>query len=196
MSIKPGCRPGLVIEGEFWFSAESAGMETITDRYNLFVEIPENFPKELPRVTERDYRIPRTASFHINRDGTLCLGSPLRLLWMLSQKPSLPGFASECLVPYLYAMSHKLKFGGRFLFGELAHESTGVLADYADLFSLHSTDAARRTLELLHMKKRKANKLPCPCGCRRRLGKCEFNWTIREFRRLLNPAGVQRVRIM
>jgi hypothetical protein len=189
MSIKPGVNPGLVIEGRFWFSAESEGRDSITDSYDLRLEVPEYFPGGIPRVTERDFRIPRTPSFHVNSDGTLCLGSPLRLLWKISQKPSLAGFASECLVPYLYAISHKLKLGGKFPFSELEHGTAGELADYADLFCLDSTAAARRTLEILRMKKRKANKLPCPCGCRKRLGKCEFNWTIRKFRGLLNGSG-------
>jgi hypothetical protein len=186
MGIKPGLKLGTVLRGIFWFSAESEGRETITDRYNLLLKIPELFPRALPTVTELDFRIPRSPSFHVNADGTLCLGSPLRLLWKLSQKPSLPGFASECIVPYLYGISHKLKFGGALPFSELEHGSPGELADYADLFSLGSTDAAKRALELLRMKKSRANKLPCPCGCGRRVGKCEFNWTLRKFRRLLN----------
>ncbi len=185
MTIEPGSKPGLVIDGNFWFSAEPAGRELITDSYHLRLEIPERFPRELPLVTERGYRIPRTLNYHVNSDGTLCLGSPLRLLWNLAQNPSLPGFAAESIVPYLYAVSHKLKHGGKFPFSELDHGTAGELADYADLFGLASPDAARRAYELLRMKKRRANKLPCPCGCRSRLGKCEFNWTIRKFRRLL-----------
>jgi hypothetical protein len=188
MSIKPGSKPGLVIEGKFCFSAESPGCKRITDNYELVLEIPERFPKEVPRATECGYRIPRTLAFHVNADGSLCLGSPLRLLLKLAEYPSLPGFASKCLVPYLYAISHKLKYGGKLLFGELGHGAPGELADYADLFGLQSPDAARRAWELLRMKKRIANKRRCPCGCGRRLGKCDFNWTIRKFRRLLNRA--------
>lgn len=186
MSIKPGSKPGLVIDGKFWFSAEPVGLETITDSYYLLLEIPEAFPRALPLVTECDYKIPRTPYYHVNSDATLCLGSPLRLLWKLAQKPSLTGFGTECLVPYLYAISHKLKHGGKLPFSELTHGIAGELADYADLFRLASPEAARRAYELVYMKKRKANKFPCPCGCGRRLGRCEFNWTIRNFRRLLN----------
>jgi hypothetical protein len=40
-----------------------------------------------------------------------------------------PGFASEQLVLYVFAMCHKPKFGGTFPFGELAHESPGELVD-------------------------------------------------------------------
>jgi len=185
MRIRPWSKPGLVIEGRFWFSAESAGKESINDSYDLLLEVPEAFPTVLPRVTERDYRIPRMPSYHVNSDGTLCLGSPLRLLAKLSQKPSLPGFAAECLVPYLYAISYKLKHGGKLPFSELDHGTRGELADYAELFRLDSPEAARRAYELIRMKKRKANKLPCPCGCGRRLGKCDFNRTIRKFRGLL-----------
>jgi hypothetical protein len=181
MSIKPGSKPGLVIEGIYWFSAEPVGREMITDSYRLLLEIPETFPKALPRVTESAYRIPSTPNYHVNSDGTLCLGSPLRLLWKLAQKPSLPGFAADCPVPFLYAMSHKLNHGGKLPFSELDHGTPGELADYADLFGPGSPEAALRAYEVLDMKKRKANKMPCPCGCGKRLGKCGFNWTIRKF---------------
>jgi len=194
MNIKLGSKPGLVIEGKFCFSAESADRERITDSYELALEIPERFPKAVPRVTECAYRIPRTPAFHVNADGSLCLGSPLRLLLKVTEHASLPGFAATCLVPYLYGISHKFKHGGKLPFGELDHGPQGKFADYADLFGLEGPNAARRAWELLCMKKRIANKQPCPCGCGRRLGKCEFNWTIRKFRRLQHSAGAPRRR--
>lgn len=191
MCIRPGSRPGLVIGGKFWFSAKAPGRETIMDSFELVLEIPEAFPKAVPRVRESGYRIPRIAAFHVNGDGSLCLGSRLRLLLKLAEHPSLPGFAAECLVPYLYAISHKLKYGGKLPFGELDHGTPGELADYADLFSLASPEAARRAWVLLHMKKRLANKRPCPCDCGGRLGRCEFNRTVRKFRSLLKRAHLK-----
>lgn len=186
MRIKPGPKPGLTIKGKFWFFAKAAGRESIRDTYELVLEVPERFPKALPRVTEYGHRIPRTAAFHVNGDGSLCLGSDLRLRLQLAEHPSLPAFCSVCLVPYLYAISHKLKYGGKLPFGELDHGTPGELADYANLFGLVSPAAAQWAVELLRMKKRLANKRPCPCGCGRRLGGCKFNRTIRRFRGILN----------
>lgn len=70
------------------------------------------------------------------------------------------------------------------LFGELAHGTPGELADYTNLFGLTTPAQAMRALRVLGMKKRRANKLPCPCGCNKRLGKCRFNVRIAEFRKL------------
>ena len=143
------------------------------------------FPKALPRVTETGGKIPRTPEYHVNQtDHTFCLGSPLSLLLKLSKKPTLDGFAENCLVPYLFAVSRKLLQGGDFTFGELAHGSLGEIADYTDLFGLQTADQVMRTIRYLGMKKRRANKLLCPCECGRRLGACSFNRRVRGFRQL------------
>jgi hypothetical protein len=80
----------------------------------------------------------------------------------LSRKPTLPGFAELCLVPYLFAMSHKLRVGGPFPFDELQHGTKGILIDYADLFGLKTPEQARYALQLLGMKKRRAKQVGHP----------------------------------
>lgn len=187
MTIKPAQTAGLILGGMFSFRAEPKDRPEIIDEYRLRIQVPPAFPKEVPIVVELDGKIPRTKDFHVNYDATLCLGSPLRLVWNLSRRPSIGGFAAVCLVPYLYAISHKLKFGGPLPFDELPHGSSGVLADYADLFGLGSPEQAERVLRLLAMEKRIASKQPCPCGCRKRLGKCSFNRTIKAFRSIATP---------
>ena len=138
----------------------------------------------MPAVTETGARIPRDGHHHVNPDGTLCLGSPLRLLLKLSKTPTLPGFVEGCVVPYFYAMSHKLLFGGPFVFNELDHGAPGALNDYMDLFGLKQPQQARAAWLLLAMKERQANKHPCPCGCGKRVGRCRFNDRLRGFRQL------------
>src|ERR1051326_5548167 len=96
-------------------------------------------------------------------------GSPLRLMLELSRRPTLTGFAEECLIPYLFAISHKLRFGGPLPFDELQHGTPGILSDYRELFGLETPGQAQHALTLLGMKKRRANKLPCPCACGKRL---------------------------
>jgi len=184
MTIRPIVGSGLLIQGLFSFSAQSPGCAQITDSYHLRLDVPATFPSHFPKVTELDNKIPRTEDYHINPDGTLCLGSPLRLLCIMSKRPTLLGFASDCLVPYLYAISHKLNRGGALLFGELAHGKPGELQDYSDLFSLKRPDQVQRAIRLLGMKKSLANKQPCPCDCGRRLGECRFNRRIGRFRKL------------
>lgn len=185
MSVRPARGVHLRLRGRFGFSAAHAGVGEIEDSFALQIDVPSLFPRELPKVTETEGRIPRTGGYHVNQgDGTLCLGSPLSLLLRLAKRPTLSGFAANCLVPYLFAISHKLNSGGPLPFGELAHGSKGMLADYAQLLGLKQPEQAKAALRLLGMKKRRANKLPCPCGCGLRLGRCKFNFRLREFRGL------------
>lgn len=185
MVVKPATTDGIHLRGEFAFSATSAGNGHITDKFDLEIQLPQDFPDALPLVTETGGRIPRHPNHHVNSDGTLCLGSPLRLMVKLSAKRTLLGFAEDCIIPYLFAISHKLRFGGPLPFDELKHGMPGVLEDYADLFGLKTTEQARQAWSLLGMKKRRANKYPCPCGCGKRLGQCRFNGKIKLFRKIV-----------
>lgn len=185
MGLRPRKGKPPVLCGRFEFAAEHPSGITIRDAFELEIEIPDGFPNEVPTVREAGSRIPRNGLFHINSgDDTLCLGSPLSLLLALASEPSIDGFATRCIIPYLFTVSHKLSHGGPFLFGELDHGSAGELDDYVNLFGLKTRGQAIETLEVLGLKKRLANKRPCPCGCGVRLGRCKFNLVIRRFRDL------------
>lgn len=190
MRAKPSPGADLLLEGLFSFRVE--GPKEITDNYRLRINVPELFPADLPTVTELEFKIPRHGSYHVNPDASLCLGSPIRILQKLSSRPSLVGFAESCLVPYLFAISHKLRFGGDLHFGELAHGKHGMLDDYIEMFGLKTRSEAEAAVRLLAMKRRLANKQECPCGCRRRVGKCHFNWTLRRFRRLASQSWFRK----
>lgn len=183
MVASPATEAGLTLKGEFEFSASRSGLPSIMDCYALEIVVPTGFPIEVPSVTEIGGKIPRDGKHHVNPDNTLCLGSPLRLRWKLSRAPTLIGFSEDCLVPYLYSISHKLQHG-TFPFGELAHGEPGVVADYLDLFELANRDQVLHALDLLGKKKRFANKQSCPCGCGKRLGVCSYRLTMIELRKL------------
>ena len=185
MAIRPSAGHDLRLKGSFEFAAHHAKGGDIQDSFALEIIVPSGFPRELPRVTETGGRIPRTGEYHVNpTDSTLCLGSPLSLLLKLSKKPSLEGFAESCLVPYLFAIAHKLRNGGPLPFGELDHGVDGLFADYLQLFGLRTREQLIYAFRLLGMKKRRANKLPCPCGCGIRLGRCKYNFRLRTFRKV------------
>ncbi len=184
MALRPAGGGALNLVGTLRFSATSDKYPTITDAFQLRISVPPAFPRELPQVFETGGRIPKGGDYHVNPDDSLCLGSRLRLLWKLSKAPSFLGYAENCIVPYLFAVSHKLTHGGPLPFGELAHGQPGELADCAELFSVKSANQVQMVIRYLGMKKRRANKLACPCQCGRRLGKCHFNQRLREFRNI------------
>ena len=156
------------ISGTIVFDAHAAGCETIHDTYDVELTVPLAFPRLLPTVIELGGRISKR--FHTNPDRTLCLGSETRLKLLVAQEPTLPGFVERILIPFLYSHSFYERYG-RLPFGELSHGSPGLLQDFADLFGVSET-AALAMVRLATLKKRHANKSPCPCGSGYRVGKC------------------------
>lgn len=192
MSLQPSAGGMIVLEGDFGFSAVYEGQPQIEDRYSLRIVVPQKFPNELPEVSEVGNRIPRQVDFHVNSDGTLCLGSALSLMLRLQEQPNLTAFVTRCVVPYLYAMSLKLDHGVDFVFGELEHGTKGLVDDYRILFGLQEEAQLLLALKCLVLKKRIANKRSCPCGCGKRLGKCRFNAKIRHFRQVFPKAWLRK----
>ena len=183
-SLAPSRSKDVILKGRFAFQASSKNGPEIIDSFELIIIVPTSFPRELPKVTEIANRIPRDGNHHVNPDVTLCLGSPLRLLSLISGNPDIICFAEKCLVPFLYAVSNKLERGGDFIFKELDHGTPGIIDDYFDLFQLNTPRQIFETLNLLGLKKRVANKKPCPCQCGSRLGKCALGARINKFRTL------------
>ncbi|MCM3029831.1 hypothetical protein [Niallia sp. MER 6] len=182
MSFGPMKSRELNLRGTFRFRANYEGGPIIEDRYELEILIPEGFPIELPKVKELKGKIPRDNNYHINPDDTLCVGSPLRVILKLQESATLNTYAEECLVPYLYAVSYKLKNGGDFIFGELEHGKKGIFNDYCDILGLTNPNQVAKALSLLCMKKRIANKKICPCECGKRLGSCNFHIKLNTLR--------------
>lgn len=186
MSIQPSRGDETILEGIFSFSAQTARTVEVRDSFNLRIVVPAAFPRALPEITETGRKIPRDGKHHVNWDGTLCLGSPLRLLVEISKRPDMVGFAENCLVPYLHNISHKLQWGGDFVFGELAHGNAGIFQDYRLLFGVDKRDQILSVLGLLGLKRRLANKRTCPCGCGKRLGGCRLHVRLNLFRRVMS----------
>jgi hypothetical protein len=184
MAIVPSKSSALVLKGVFTFKATLKGRMTITDSYQIQIAISDKFPRTIPTVTELSRKIPRDGKHHVNPDGSLCMGSPIRLLQKIYGKPNLVGFSESCLVPYLYAVSYKLQTGEDFPFGELDHGNPGIIDDYMVLFGLNTQEQVMWTLTLIGMKRRMANKKVCPCKCNFRLGKCAFRYKINGFRNM------------
>ncbi|WP_323586149.1 hypothetical protein [Aliarcobacter butzleri] len=184
ISIKPSSFDGLVLEGKFLFNAKTDGFRQINDFYILKIIVSNDFPSSVPTVIEIGNKIPKKEYFHINSDNTLCLGAPLKLLELLNKEPTLEGFIKYCLVPYLYAISLKIQDGIDLVFDELAHGNEGIFSEYSNIFGIKDENSIKQIIKMLSLKKRVANKEPCPCNCGQRLGKCKnkLNQKLNRFR--------------
>lgn len=177
-------RGQAIVSGLLSFEASSPGKPTIADEYRIRLEVPLTPSSALPKAFEEEGRIPIGDDHHVNRDGDLCLGSPLRILHTLGHNPTLVAFVEKCVVPFLYAASWREQGLPGFPFDELAHGASGLVADYERLFSVAGPHQVARALLLLSKRKRVANKMQCPCGCARRFVKCPTHARLASFRRL------------
>lgn len=192
LSVAPSINDSIFIRGVIDFSRTSKGTNPIVDSYQLLIEVPSDFPKSLPIVKEIGNKIPKKSDFHINSDGTLCLGSPLKLLLHIFNNPNLIRFVEDLLIPFLYQVSNKLK-GGEFILGELEHGVVGEISDYEDIFGVNGALAIKNTLLALSCKKRTSNKMACPCGCGARLGCCKFHYKLNSLRKALNRKVYKKI---
>lgn len=172
----------LTLTGKYNLIAIKSGQHYINDFYDLKIEVPHNFPYEIPTVIETAGRIPRDGDHHINwyniGKDNLCLGSRIRILSEIAKEPTIKGFIKNCVDPFLYSISIE-----KFVFGELTHGYEGILEDYKNIFNVKTNEQVLKILNLICTKKRLANKKICPCGCGERLGKCKLHILINKIRK-------------
>ena len=122
MAFAPSAPGEVVFKGDLEFTARYRDEVEITDSYELKISVPIDFPDVLPKVWELGGKIPNDGLHHLNPNKTLCLGAPIHVLKKIKENPTVVGFAENCIVPFLYAVSRKLADGGEFVFGELEHD--------------------------------------------------------------------------
>ncbi|MGL5402723.1 MAG: hypothetical protein ACRC9I_02820 [Acinetobacter sp.] len=149
------------------------------------VTIPGGYPFEPPVFEEVGGFVPRRDAFHVNPDGSLCLGTPLRIEAFIRKELNFNTFYKEFFIPYIYAVSLKVLNNIDFVFGELKHGNAGELEDLGEIFGLKNKSQIFGCLDALSMKKRLANKKTCPCECGMRLGACRFHYKVNQHRNLL-----------
>lgn len=183
-----------VVEGWLEFSLEPPGLECVQDRYSIRVEVPLGPTERAPEVFETGRRIPRDADHHVNPNGALCLGSPWRVRQLLGCPASLVKLIDLCVVPFLYAASWREQGNMGYPFAELPHGRAGLLDDYSAILGLKQPAAVLQALEALARHRRDANKRRCPCGCRLRLGRCPYRFTLDHLRKGVSRSFFRHVR--
>lgn len=181
LRVAPAPSLDLLIAGELHCHRVGLDGAEIDELYAVAIELPRQLPRTLPRVFETQGRIPPT--FHRNPDTSLCLGSPIAIRLAIADEPTISGFIDRVIIPYLYSHAYFVKFG-RMPFGELAHGAAGLADDVRRIFRLPSGADAEEFLRLASLKRRHANKHPCPCRSGIPVGRCHAA-AVHEARRQL-----------
>lgn len=192
MRHRPSVDGAIKLAGRLEFSAISEGLPSLRDEYHIQIDIVKPLDQALPQVFETGARIPRDGGHHVNPNGSLCLGSMLRQRLILGIQPTLVDFVEKCLVPFLYAQSLREMGVATFPFGELAHGTPGLIDDYLQIFGLSSTGSLRGLMSLLALKRRRANKLLCICGCGRRFAACSLHAQAHAAKSTLSRLDIKR----
>ncbi len=164
--VSDEARP-FVVKGTLAFSAQYVGV-SVQDEYEVAIIIPEDYPDTPPVVKETGGRIPK--HFHLNPDGTLCLGTPLEVKRKFGEEHSLLGFVENLLIPFLYSHSFKQEYG-EMPFGELSHGIEGILESYEEVFGVNDDFAVLGFLRILADDNYRGH-MPCPCGSDAKLRNC------------------------
>ncbi|WP_028869355.1 hypothetical protein [Psychromonas arctica] len=167
--------------GEYQLKAQLDGSNLIDRTFYLRIVCTSDYHKKLPTVYDEAGYFPRNQDFHTYADGSFCLGSELRIKSVLNYDSSLTAFFDKVVVRFLYAVSHRIEFGS-FPYGELDHGEKGLIDDYAEMFEVNGKASVLLALKALGLRKRDANKRPCPCGCASRLGRCDYRLFLNKFR--------------
>lgn len=173
----------LVLAGEYHLRAQLAGSQLVERTYRLKLVCPRDYPEKLPTVIDEESYFPRNQEYHTYGDGSFCLGSELKIKSLLRHDHSLSVFFEKIVDRFLYAVTHRVEYGN-FPYGELAHGESGLIDDYGDMFRISGKQAVVRALQALGKRKREANKLPCPCCCGLRLGRCDYRFFLNGFRNI------------
>lgn len=193
LRIEPSRNSSLIIKGTLQFQASSPNHYVIEDQYELEIQVHSGFPDKVPTIRETADRIPR--DFHKLKGNLLCLASPTEIRLKMRDTPTLPAFVELFVIPYLYGFSYSEQYG-ILPFGELAHGNEGIRDHLRALFCVRSAEHPEEFLRLAGLKKRVANKLSCPCGSGKRLGKCHnrrVNYVRKTVDRKWFQAEYQRV---
>tara|TARA_R110001583_G_scaffold51161_7_gene159730 strand:- start:3378 stop:4082 length:705 start_codon:yes stop_codon:yes gene_type:complete len=169
--------------GEYQLKAQLDGSNLIERNFYLRIVCPSDYPNTLPTVFDETGYFPRSQDFHTYADGSLCLGSELKIKSILKTDSSLSAFFEKVVVRFLYAVSHRIEFGN-FPYGELDHGEKGLIDDYSEMFKINGKSSVLLALKALGLRKRVANKQLCPCGCGYRLGSCNYRFFLNEFRQV------------
>jgi hypothetical protein len=184
LRIAPSAGEELKLAGELRFRVTGPEGVTIEDSYEVELRVPADFPPRTPTAQETGGRI--GPAYHKREGGLLCLGAPTELRIRLVTSPTLLAFVERVLIPYLFGHSY-YTVHGKMPFGELEHGTAGLLQHFAGLFGVADRAAARGFVRAASLRRRVANKMPCPCGSRRRLGRCH-NRRVNRVRALLGRA--------
>ncbi len=109
------------------------------ETYEVKIVFPDNFPEELPMVFEESGKIERTSNWHINPDGTCCLGPRAKLVLELPEGITLKSWIDRHVIPFLANHTFKVRQKD-YASGEYKHGAKGIFQYYMEWLNVDSEE--------------------------------------------------------
>lgn len=152
-------KSSITMEGDYALFAEYDGV-LLAEDYRLRIAVPCDYPNAIPAVFEISNLIPPDYE-HKYENSALCLGVDGEIAASIANDDSLVRFLDGFVRDALYSAKYFYRFG-KYPFGDRRHGESGILAYYAEVFSIDEAGASA-ILECLAKGKYRGH-LPCPCG--------------------------------
>jgi len=160
---------GITLSGDLAFEVSASGCPTLSDKFEIAIFIPKEYPEKLPLVWSDGCRI-RKDFEHINSDGSFCLAVPIEERSTFDRSPTLLGFIDNLVVPFLYGYAYWEKFGAM-PFDERSHGAAGLLEYYLDIYSTsNKVTVLKGVYGLVRFGYKPHEK--CPCGSGKKVLRC------------------------
>lgn len=147
------------------------GKESLIDRFDILVVIPDDFPNSVPKVYEYGGKLRKTPDDHFNQgDGSACLFAQPERYEKWPPGSGIRDFLNGPVREFFFSQAY-WELNNRWPFDEWSHGDLGILEYYANFFEIENLAAVGRLLELATMPKI-YRQWRCPCNNKPRLKTC------------------------
>lgn len=141
--------------------------------FSVRILIPSKYPNILPSIYETGGEIPIEPDWHINFDGSCCVGPNTKIYRKLDFKITLKRWLDIVVLPFLFDQVYKLE-KGEYIGKEHAHGNKGLIEDYKEWWRLESQEDVVNKLKLITKKNKYPRNEPCFCGSKLKYKKCHL----------------------
>lgn len=165
-------------------------------KFEMEIIIDNKYPNILPKVYELSNILSK--DYHINPDGSLCLGTDFDIRLKLYPEYKLIDYIEYFIYPFLYNSLYYKNYKVS-PYGERSHGEEGIIESYIDFFKIEKTRAKdlfsnlnKRKFKRKLIYKDKLNKYLCPCGSGKKIYQCHKE----EIKRLKNTIKKQDIEVI
>lgn len=141
--------------------------------FDVRIKISSKYPKIPPIIFETGKEIPKEPDWHINRDGSCCVGPNAKIFRKLDNKISIIGWLENIVMPFFFDQVHKLE-NGEYRGKEYSHGSYGLIEDYKEWWNLESEEEVIVKLKLITNWVKYPRNEKCFCGSELKFKKCHL----------------------